>query len=203
MAKRKLLKTAVLASGRGTSLKPSIEAWRARSLRVDFVSIGSDRADAPILLRAKENNIPAFSVPSSGRSREEQEKEIINQLKGAGTEVILLVGYMRILSGEFISLWPNRIFNIHPSLLPLHRGLMDRAIHETVLKNREKESGCTLHAVTSEVDAGPTVVQERCPVLPEENVDSLRTKVQNLEARILLRFLTDPEKFLNALDRTK
>jgi len=196
MMKKTPYKIAILGSTRGTALKPVIKSWKADKLGIELTCVVSDRPEAPILLRAKEAGIPGHAVPRSGRTKAEQEKEIIERLREAGVDLVLLVGFMRILSAEFVSHWPNRILNIHPSLLPRHKGLLDLAVHRAVLENGEPESGCTLHAVTAEVDAGPILIQESCPVIPEDSPETLKEKVQNLEKQVLLRFLAEPDRYL-------
>jgi phosphoribosylglycinamide formyltransferase-1 len=88
---------------------------------------------------------------------------------------------MRILSEEFCRKWQDRILNVHPSLLPKYAGGMDTNVHKEVLRNGDMETGCTIHFVTEEVDAGPILIQKKCAVTGEDTVESLKTKVQQLE----------------------
>ena len=96
-------------------------------------------------------------------------------------DLVLLVGFMRILSAEFCRKWQDRILNVHPSLLPKYAGGMDTNVHEEVLRNGDMETGCTIHFVTEEVDAGPILIQKKCAVGGGDTVESLKTKVQELE----------------------
>jgi phosphoribosylglycinamide formyltransferase-1 len=94
---------------------------------------------------------------------------------------VLLVGFMRILSAEFCRKWQDRILNVHPSLLPKYAGGMDTNVHEEVLQNGDMQTGCTIHFVTEDVDAGPILIQKKCAVAAEDTVESLKIKVQQLE----------------------
>jgi len=162
----KPLKIAILASGRGTVI-PAIIAT------INIEIIISNKPDAPVLELAKKYNIKAQYISS--------EQLISETLKQHHINLILLIGYMRILSKQFIADWQNKILNVHPSLLPAHRGLMNLAVHRAVLTAGEKESGCTVHIVTNELDAGPILVQKPCPVKADDTPETLKTRVQKLE----------------------
>ena len=125
--------------------------------------------------------MPALFVSPKGLTREAFDAYITAALQQARVDVVLTVGYMRIVSASFVQAWRGRLLNIHPSLLPAFAGLMDRQVHEAVLESGATESGCTVHQITEEVDAGPIVLQKRCPVLRDDTVDSLRERVQALE----------------------
>jgi phosphoribosylglycinamide formyltransferase-1 len=98
-----------------------------------------------------------------------------------GVDLVLLIGFMRILSPQFCRVWQNKLLNVHPSLLPKYAGGMDTNVHEEVLKNGDAETGCTIHFVTEEVDGGPILIQKKCPIFSNDNVDTLKVKVQALE----------------------
>ena len=102
---------------------------------------------------------------------------------------MVLVGYMRILSVEFVSCWQNKIINVHPSLLPAFAGKMDKSVHQAVLESGLKETGCTIHYVTEHVDAGPILLQKTCPVLAADNADLLKSRVQQLEGEALIEVI--------------
>ena len=102
-------------------------------------------------------------------------------LKKYQVELILLIGFMRILSSEFCLEWQDKILNVHPSLLPKYSGGMDLNVHEAVLANGDSETGCTIHFVTEDVDAGPILVQKRCYIEPNDTAELLKKKVQALE----------------------
>ena len=127
--------------------------------------------------------IPSIFISHKSKSREEFDREISAVLDNHGVELILLIGFMRILSAEFCQKWRDRLLNVHPSLLPKYAGGMDLNIHEEVLKNGDRETGCTIHFVTEDVDSGPILIQKKCNVDDNETVRSLKTKVQALEGR--------------------
>ena len=145
----------------------------------------SNKEDAPILERARQHGIRALHVPVQGRSREAYDAAVTSALEAAGVQAVLLVGYMRILSAQFCERWAKRCVNIHPSLLPAFAGGMDLQVHEAVLAAGAKETGCTVHYVEAEVDAGAPVVQRKCAVQPDDTPLSLKARVQALEGPAL------------------
>ena len=175
------LRVGVLASTRGTALKGVLDAIAAGTLDVDLRIVISDKPTAPILDRAKLYKVPSLFLDPTGLSREQYDNRVSDALHEARVELVLLVGYMRILSPHFVAQWSGRLLNVHPSLLPAFAGLMNRKVHEAVLSAGVPETGCTIHQVTEEVDGGPIVLQKRCPVLPGDTVDSLKDRVQALE----------------------
>jgi phosphoribosylglycinamide formyltransferase 1 len=175
------LRVGVLGSTRGTALKGVLDAIAAGTLDVDLRVVISDKPTAPILDRAKLYKVPSVFVDPSGLTREQYDERVSDELRKARVELILLIGYMRILSPHFVAEWSGRLLNVHPSLLPAFAGLMNRKVHEAVLSAGVSETGCTIHQVTDEVDGGPIVLQKRCPVLPGDTVDSLKDRVQALE----------------------
>ena len=175
------LKVGVLGSTRGTALQGVIDAIAAGSLGVDIVVIVSDRATAPILQRATDHGINAVFLDPKGLTREEYDGRVTAALLEAGAQLVLMIGYMRIVSAAFVAAWQGRLLNVHPSLLPAFGGLMNKNVHEAVLAAGVTETGCTIHQVTEDVDAGPIVLQKRCAVLPGDTVDTLKDRVQALE----------------------
>lgn len=173
-------KIAVLVSGEGGNLKAIIEAQKCGLLESDIVVVLSDR-DCNALNVAKSNNIPAFAVITDERS--ERESFFINYLTNYKTDYVILSGYAKILSKEFVKKHENRILNIHPSLLPDFPG-MDRNVHEAVLKAGCKVSGCTVHLVDEGVDSGRILAQEKVNIDENETVESLRAKIKKVEDRI-------------------
>lgn len=184
------LRIGVLGSGRGTSLKKLFEQEQEIACAV------SDRGGSELLNRCRSRGIPAFHVPSRGRTREETDRDITAVLEAHRVDIVLLAGYMRILSPEFCSRWKGRAFNVHPSLLPEFSGLMDLDVHGAVLSSGRKETGCSIHEVSEEVDAGRVVIQKRCPVEPGDTVSTLREKVQQLEQEALAELVGDYQKGL-------
>ncbi|MEE9167712.1 MAG: phosphoribosylglycinamide formyltransferase [Candidatus Neomarinimicrobiota bacterium] len=177
------IKLGVLGSTRGTDLQAVIDAIDRQELNASVKVVISNRKKAYILERARNHGIDAVFISHKEKVREEFDAEMSGVLEARGVELILLIGFMRILSGWFCEKWRNRIMNVHPSLLPAFAGGMDMNVHEEVLKARAKETGCTIHFVTEDLDAGPIVVQKTCSVEPDETPESLKEKVQALEGK--------------------
>ncbi len=175
------LKVGVLGSTRGTALQGVIDAIENGILNAEIVLVVSDRAAAPILERAAGRSIPAMFLDPSGLTREVFDERVTRAFRQAGAQVVLMIGYMRIVSPVFVAAWRGRLLNVHPSLLPAFAGLMNKAVHQAVLASGVHETGCTVHQVTDEVDAGPVMVQKKCAVLPGDTVDTLKERVQALE----------------------
>jgi len=181
-----MIRLGVLGSTNGTDLQAILDAVSAGELDADVAVVISNRTGAYILERAEINNVPAFFISRKGKKREEFDGEITAVLKEHGVDLVLLIGFMRILSPEFCRVWQDRILNVHPFLLPKYAGGMDINVHEEVLKNKDTETGCTIHFVNDVVDAGPILIQKKCNVDPDDTVDSLKTKVQTLEGEAFI-----------------
>ena len=181
-----MIRLGVLGSTNGTDLQAILDAVSAGELDADVAVVISNRTDAYILERAEINNVSAFFISHKGKKREEFDGEITAVLEEHSVDLVLLIGFMRILSPEFCRAWQDRILNIHPSLLPKYAGGMDINVHEEVLKNKDTETGCTIHFVNEEVDTGPILIQKKCNVDPDDTVDSLKTKVQTLEGEAFI-----------------
>jgi phosphoribosylglycinamide formyltransferase-1 len=175
------LKVGVLGSTRGTALQGVLEAVAAGELDVEIVLVVSDKAQAGILERAAKYGVRVMHQDAKGLTREEYDGRVTEAFREAGAELLLMIGYMRIVSAEFVETWRGRLLNVHPSLLPAFGGLMNTRVHQAVLDAGVSETGCTIHQVTEEVDAGPVLLQKRCAVLPDDTVDSLKDRVQALE----------------------
>jgi formyltetrahydrofolate-dependent phosphoribosylglycinamide formyltransferase len=143
----------------------------------------SNSSKAYILERAANHNIPNFFISHLSKTREQFDDEISVILKKHEVDLVLLIGFMRILSANFCKEWKMRILNVHPSLLPKYAGGVDMNVHEEVIKNKETETGCTIHFVTEEVDGGPILIQKKCSIDKNETPDSLKKKVQALEGK--------------------
>lgn len=181
-----MIRLGVLGSTNGTDLQAILDAVSAGELDADVAVVISNRTGAYILERAEINNVSAFFISHKGKKREEFDGEITAVLKEHSVDLVLLIGFMRILSPEFCRVWQDRILNVHPSLLPKYAGGMDINVHEEVLKNKDTETGCTIHFVNELVDAGPILIQKKCNVDPDDTVDSLKTKVQTLEGEAFI-----------------
>lgn len=183
----KTLKLAVLGSTRGTDMQAVIDAIEKKQLNAEIKLVVSNKADAYILERARKHKLNAIFLDPKGKSREEYDRELIKLIEKNKIDLILLIGYMKILSKEFVQKYSHMCMNIHPSLLPAFAGGMDRSVHEEVLKAGVKETGCTLHFITEEADKGPIILQKKVPIADNETVDSLKEKVQKAEQEIILK----------------
>ncbi len=172
-------KVSVLGSTRGSNLPGLHQGLAQTSARI--VSVISNKKDTGILEKAKLLNLPDFYF-----SPDNFEKELDTHLIQNSIDLLVLMGYMKILSPVFVSRWKNKIINVHPSLLPRHAGLMNLSVHQAVLDAKDKETGCTVHWVVEEVDAGGIVVQKRCDVLTDDTSEILKERVQQLEVQALI-----------------
>ena len=181
-----MIKLGVLGSTKGTDLQAIIDSIEKKELIAKIAVVISNKEGSYILERAKRNNIPFFFISHKGKNRKGFDQEITTILKESGVDLILLIGFMRILSIEFCQTWRDRLLNVHPSLLPKYAGGVDVNIHEEVLRNGEKETGCTIHFVTEDVDRGPILIQKKCNVDDNDTVETLKAKVQALEGEALI-----------------
>ncbi|CAN0050266.1 unnamed protein product, partial [Ectocarpus sp. 4 AP-2014] len=190
-AKTAPLRVGVLASGRGTALQAVIDSCATAAedggVNAEVVLVVTNKKEAPVRDRAKKHGIPEIFVASKGRERAAFDEEVTKALEDAGVQLVLCVGYMRILSPEFCRRWTGRCLNVHPSLLPDFAGGMDLQVHEAVIAAGKTRSGCTVHQVTEEVDSGPIVVQEEVEVVEGETPESLKAKVQAKEGPAFLK----------------
>ena len=181
------LRIAVLGSTRGTDLQAVIDAIESGDLDAEVVCVISNRRKAYILERARKHGIEAIYISPKGLSREEYDRLVMKELeKRAPIDLILLIGYMRILSNEFVRRYRWRIMNIHPSLLPAFAGGMDLDVHRAVLDYGVKVTGCTLHFVDEGVDTGPIILQKPVKVDEDDTPETLKSKVQKAEQEIIL-----------------
>ncbi len=178
----KKIKVAVLISGNGTNLQALIEACTAPSYPAEIVLVISNKANAKGILRAREAGIKTRIVDHTNySSREEFDTELSMILSNSKCKLVCLAGFMRILSESFVNTWPNSILNIHPSLLPSFPGTKT---HERALEAGVKVSGCTLHFVTAELDAGPIIGQAVVPVLDNDTPKTLANRVLTEEHKL-------------------
>ena len=184
-----MIKLGVLGSTKGTDLQKIIETEKLGQLKAKLSVVISNKKDAYILERAKTYNIPAIHISLKNKTREMFESRVTLTLEKYHVDLILLIGFMRILSAEFCQTWKNKIINVHPSLLPKYSGGMDSSVHEQVLKSKDIESGCTIHYVTEQVDAGQIIMQKRCQIEKNETVETLKSKVQQLEGEAFVQVI--------------
>lgn len=169
------LRLAVMASGGGSNLGAILDACRAGRIAAEVVVVISDKPGARALERASEVGIPALPIPpATGETRESHGERLLAALRPFDADLVVLAGYMRILSTDFVQRLSGRMVNIHPSLLPRHKGLHT---HRRALEAGEPEHGCTVHYVTPELDGGPAVLQAKVPVLPGDDETMLAARV--------------------------
>ncbi|HEX4046101.1 MAG TPA: phosphoribosylglycinamide formyltransferase [Gammaproteobacteria bacterium] len=181
-----MMRLGILGSTRGTNLLALLTAREEQQLAATINLVVSNKPDALILERAEIHGIPKQYVNSQGLSREQYDQKISDLLRHHEITLVVLIGYMRILSAAFVTAWQQKIINVHPSLLPAFAGKMDLDVHRAVLAAGVKETGCTVHYVTEEVDAGPIVLQKRCPVFATDTPETLKQRVQQLEGDALI-----------------
>lgn len=172
---------AVLISGRGSNMAALLYASRQPDCPYKIVLVASDKADAAGLAFAKAEGVPVFAAPKEGRFG-----ALDQACRDAGTEVIALAGFMRILPAAFVSGWEGRIVNIHPSLLPAYKGL---DTHARALAAGDTHAGCSVHVVTPALDDGPVLAQTRVAILPGDTPDTLAARVLIAEHQLYPRAL--------------
>ncbi|WP_186417434.1 phosphoribosylglycinamide formyltransferase [Bosea sp. CS1GBMeth4] len=177
------VRTAILISGRGSNMVALIEAARAADFPAEIALVAANLPDAGGLERARSAGIAAVCVDHRpfGKDREGFERALDEALRAHGIELVALAGFMRVLTPWFVTRWQGRLINIHPSLLPDFRGTHT---HARALEAGVAEHGCTVHFVVPELDAGPTILQARVPVLPGDDEASLSARVLEQEHRI-------------------
>lgn len=169
----------VLCSGRGTNLQSIIKAVASGQIAADIALVLTDKPEAKALERAEEAGIPHVCVNRKAcRDAQDFEEKIVAELKKAGVTLVILAGFMRILSPYFVREFQGRILNIHPSLLPAFGGAH---AHRDVLAYGVKVSGCTIHFVDEGMDSGPIILQTTVPVLDDDTEETLAARVLEQE----------------------
>lgn len=183
MSTTRRVPTAILISGRGSNMVALIEAARAAEFPAEIVLVAANLPDAGGLQRAASAGIATASVDHRpfGKDREAFERALDAELQAHGIELVALAGFMRVLTPWFVTRWQGRLINIHPSLLPDFRGTHT---HARALEAGVAEHGCTVHFVVPELDAGPTILQAKVPVLAGDDEVSLSARVLEQEHRI-------------------
>lgn len=177
-------KVAVLISGRGSNMQALVEQADC----YDVALVAADNPDAAGLAWATANGVATFTRNVREIGRAAWETALIDRLRAGDIHYIALAGYMRLLTPAFIAVFPNRIVNIHPSLLPAHKGL---DTHARALAAGDTEHGCSVHIVTADLDAGEVLGQARVPVLPGDTPDTLAARVLFEEHRLYPRVLAE------------
>lgn len=176
-------KIAVLASTNGTDLQAIIDEMKAGEMPGVELSVVVSNKQCYALERAREQGYEAIYIDPKGKSREEFDREMAGVIEGV--DLIVLVGYMRILSEEFVKKFERRIINVHPALIPKFCGksFFGSNVHQAVLDAGETETGMTIHFVDEGCDTGDIILQKKCSVEPGDTVDTLKDKVQALEKK--------------------
>ena len=179
----KRLKLAILISGRGSNMEALLKAAAAPAYPAEPVLVLSNRPDAIGLETALEAGVPALAIDHKayGKDREAFERAMDAALTEAGTEIIALAGFMRVLTPWFVNKWQGRMINIHPSLLPKYKGL---DTHQRALDAGDREAGATVHWVSPGVDDGEIIQQASLPILPGDTPDSLAARLLPVEHRL-------------------
>ena len=179
-------RVAVLLSGRGSNMAALLYAAKAEDCPYEIVLVASNDPDAGGLKLAAAEGIPVFSHPHKGIARADHDAVMDAAVRAAGADYIALAGYMRILSEGFVRAWKGRMLNIHPSLLPLYKGL---GTHARALAACDSHGGCSVHLVTAELDDGPVLAQTAVAILPDDDADSLAARVLIAEHQLYPRTL--------------
>ena len=176
MAQQK--KLGILLSGRGTNFAAIAESVKQGRIAAEIAIVISNRAEAPGIEHARKLGLEARVIPSKGRQREEHDAAVVAALREKQVDLVCLAGYMRLLSPGFIQAFPNRIVNIHPSLLPAFPGL---EAQKQAMEYGVKVSGCTVHFVDEHLDHGAILVQRAVPVLDADDDHSLAARILEQE----------------------
>jgi phosphoribosylglycinamide formyltransferase-1 len=191
------IRVAILISGRGSNMSALIEAAKAPDYPAEIVGVLSNRAAAPGLEIAASHGIATASLAQSRFPSRDMFEDIMTQmLESWDVDIVCLAGFMRILGEDFVTRWAGKMINIHPSLLPLYKGLHT---HERALADGAKVHGCTVHFVTPGLDEGAPILQAEVPVLPGDTVETLTARVLVEEHRIYpqaLRMLAEGKAVL-------
>jgi len=186
-----MLHLCILGSTRGTNLQAIVDA-KIEGVRIEFVL--SNKEDAFILERASRLNLKAIFLDPKGKKRENYDREITKLLEDYNIDLVLLIGWMKILSSEFVDRWNGKVVNIHGSLLPAFSGKMDLEIHRAVLDRGCKVSGATLMYINSGIDTGPIISQKAVEVKSGDTPETLKARVQRAEQELLIDYLREKAK---------
>jgi phosphoribosylglycinamide formyltransferase 1 len=172
------MRLGILISGRGSNFEAIANGIANRKLDAEIATVISNRANAPGLEIARQRGIPMRVIPSRGLEREAYDELLIDELRTHEVDLVCLAGFMRLLSAGFVRAFPNRVLNIHPSLLPAFPGL---DAQRQALEHGVKITGCTVHFVDEFLDAGPVLIQSAVPVLDEDTVETLSERILKQE----------------------
>lgn len=181
-----MFKIGILASTKGTDLQAIIDEMKAGKMPgIELAVVLSNKKDAYALQRAKDQGFHTMFIDPKEKTREEFDAELAKILKEHKVDLVVLVGYMRILTPDFVRQFPKKIINVHPALIPKFCGekFFGSNVHEAVLAAGEKETGMTIHYVEEGVDTGEIILQKTCPVLQNDTPETLKERVQALEKK--------------------
>ena len=182
MAAAKKLKLGVLASGGGTNLQSIIDQCQQQQIDAEIVLVLCNNPDAGALQRAEKAGLPQTCINHRDfADRQSFDQAVVARLKEAGVELVVLAGFMRIISEAFVDAFPQRIINIHPALLPAFPGLH---VQKKAIEYGARFSGCTVHFVDTGVDTGPIITQAVVPILDDDTEDSLAARILQQEHKI-------------------
>ena len=174
-------KLGILLSGRGSNFEAIADNVASGGLEAEIAAVISNRHQVRGIEAARERGLPALVIPSQGVPRADYDRQVAAELCSRGVELVCLAGFMRLLTPEFCRAFPLRVLNIHPSLLPAFPGLNAQ---QQALEHGVKISGCTVHFVDEQLDAGPIILQAAVPVLDGDTADSLAARILTEEHRI-------------------
>lgn len=191
------VKVGVLISGRGSNMEALVAAARAPDYPAEIALVLSNRPEAGGLATAQAAGVPALAIDHRpfGKDREAHERALDAALRRSGVELVALAGYMRILTPWFVQAWAGRMLNIHPSLLPHFPGT---DTHARALAAGHDRHGCTVHWVTEDLDAGPSIAQAEVPVRPGDTEETLAARVLVEEHRLYPRALAEAARIIRA-----
>lgn len=193
------LKLVVLISGSGSNLQAFIDQIAAKQLNAEICAVISNKAEAYGLERARKANIPAIIISHKDfESREDFDQALIEEIKQHSPDLIILAGFMRILTEGFINAFSDQILNIHPSLLPKYKGLNT---HQRALDAGDQYHGASVHLVTLELDDGPVIIQGQLVLKDSDTAESLQQRIHKIEHQIYplaVQWLADGKVFINS-----
>jgi len=179
-------KIGILASTAGTDMQAVIDAIEDGSLDAEITVVISNKPDNYALTRAKKHGLNVIFINPKGKNREEYDREVSKVLEKNEVDLILFIGYMRLTSDWFVYKYINKVMNIHPSLLPAYQGGINMNVHEDVLERGCKITGASLIFIDNGADTGPIILQKAVNVNNDETPLTLKDKVQEAEAEIIL-----------------
>lgn len=185
MAKARI---AIMISGKGSNMAALLYASKLPDCPYDVVLVASNNPDAPGLTLAAAEGVATFALSHKGMKRDDHDAAIHQALTDARADYVALAGYMRILTDDFVRKWQDRMLNIHPSLLPLYKGL---DTHQRAIDARDTNGGASVHLVTPQLDDGPVLGQVKVAILPDDTAASLAARVRHAEHQLYPRILAE------------